>query len=540
MTVVAWRRPGLVGLGLLCGVAWGGLLCRVGVHVTSDSASYFLSSLRLGWGQAAAISPSWPPLYPVVLWLLGGYPTHAAALLAGVSAAMLCVGVGLIAHQTTRSVLASAAAVVFCCVWGPVLFVFRYAWTEPLYAGLAILHIAAVTAHIRSKKLSHYALAAAAVSAAATTRYIGESMILVFGLYTLVHLIRQRAGWRAWGQHAAAALIPMLPLLLWLWSNHHATGHIHGPRKPSVTPLSENVRLLASSLSEQLWATPLMAAAVGGAVVLLVGLHWRERDRLGTRAGRYALAIAAAYCAALLYATSTVFIDQISYRFTAPLLPLLLATLVSAVGGAMTALPARSAAGLRWGLVALLATAALGNRPSVATALEPIRASATGGSGHELAGFDQSQTAAAVNALLVERLRDNHAYSAAVIVQHRSGHKSMGMWTRASILGRGGLSLTAFESYRKKNLRLALTLDGQPRTLNAWLHTTLSTPQHIAGELSDMLDQNNTDEVLVFTRRRLLQKLGVAGEDLANLGSEAIRCTADAPIDSYLVYTCRR
>lgn len=531
----------LSGLGVLAGVVWWRFLAFVGVHATSDSAAYFLGSLRLTWGQAAALSPSWPPIYPGLLWLLGAvtpYPADAAALISGLAAAMVVGGVGVSALSASRSPLVAVSATLLCCVWGSLLFVFRYAWSEPLYTGFTMVHIAFVARHIRTGRLRDYALAAVFAACAAGTRYIGDSLILVFAVYTAGHLLRTRADLRAWGAHAVAGILPMLPLAAWLLWNFRKTGHLHGARSPARRTLSENVGYFQEVVVEQLWSTPLLSTALAGAVLLAVVGLWREPASPPARLARYALACAVLYAGLLLYATSTVAMNRISPRLTMPVLPVLLVFLTAAVGGARRLLSARGQVGLGIATAAILACAAVANMPAWHRALDPSIQAIDGKSSHELAGFDASRTADEINALLVERLREQPHLAATVMTQTRSGHKGLSMWTRSATFEGRGLSLVGYDVYQDKKIPIRLTLDGQPREVSVWLHAALEDADDITAELLQMIESTGELEVLVITRQKVLREAGVPGADLAQLPSPVVRCAPVEKIDSYGVYSC--
>ncbi|MFT4974790.1 MAG: hypothetical protein ACI8S6_000673 [Myxococcota bacterium] len=546
MSAVAERRQRQAALllgviGALAGLGWWRLLRSLGVHATSDSAAYFLSALRLSWGQGELLSPSWPPLYPGLIWLSDHallYPTDSAALIAGLAAGMLVGGLGASALAATRSPAMAASAALFCCGWGAMLFVFRYAWSEPLYTGLAMVHVAFIARHMRSDRLRDYALASVFAAAAASTRYIGYSLVAVLALYTLVYLLRTRADLRTWGRHAAAGILPLLPLAAWLARNLKKSGHLHGERSPARRTLSENTGYLLDTLGEQLWSAPLMSGLLVGAVLLAAAGQREDPSSPSARLVRYVLACALLYVGLLLYATSTVAMDRISPRLTMPVLPLAVLFIVVAIGSVLPALPTSGQRVLSALAAAALACAAVGNLPACRHALSGAFDAVGGSSSHELSGFNASRTADELSALLALRLHTQPHLAATVMTQARSGHKGLSLWTRRATFEEPGLSLVRYVGFSNQRLTIELAHTGQPRTLSVWLHGSLQSPADITAELVDMIQNTGENEVMVITRAQLLRKVGVPGASLASLPDPLVRCAMVDEIDPYQVYSC--
>jgi hypothetical protein len=123
-----------------------------------------------------------------------------------------------------------------------------------------------------------------------------------------------------------------LPLALWLLAQRLRTGHATGARRPSTRTLSENLGFLMDDLDAILEVAPAALPITVAAAALGLGALLREP------AHRRVLALGALHVAGaagmLLYATSTVAMDQINPRLSHPVALSIWALIVLAAGAA--------------------------------------------------------------------------------------------------------------------------------------------------------------------------------------------------------------
>jgi hypothetical protein len=354
-----------------------------GIGISPDSSRYLsvASSLREGRGfvgWTGAPVTLWPPLYPALigaLGLLGVGGGAAARVLNVVLFAGLCGGVyvWLIRRLSSRAVVASATLAV---VLAPTLVhLTLWAWSELVFISLCVTSLFAVERAIRSGELGPVWWGAILAGGAALTRYTGVALIAACCLALLL----PRRSWIARLRASVTfGLVSSAPLALWFARNWVRDGTLMGPRPPSLLGFGFNAGRLAMQPVEWWLPTlregrvqPVLFGLLAAAVLtwMLAVWRWAGAAPLGnawdsspdaapvapslgsapsTRFGpdapwgsRYELLVpvlpflfyGAAHFLLLLYSSTTVYLEVITSRYTAPAyVPALLFAAVAADG----------------------------------------------------------------------------------------------------------------------------------------------------------------------------------------------------------------
>jgi hypothetical protein len=517
-------------LALLAGLLWGGLLTWLGIHTTGDSVVYLHTAVSVSGSGTLPDNPLWPPLYPILLGLLTlatGLPTVAAAVLSACALAVLLAATGRIVQWATQSTVLSAVAMLFLCGWWEVLFIFRVAWSEHLFAALLALHLLLVIRHRERGRISDLALAALSASLVALCRYIGYSLVAVFLLYALIWVVRRRA-WRGLG----ALTLGLAPVAAWLLRNRIVSGTLHGTRSPTERTVVDNLLLAGEVLSGQIWQTPtltalLVSAAVGGLLVL-----WRGAGEV-RRMLLYTAAWLVCYLAMLLAATSTVRMDLISARFLSPILPTLLAMCALAFG-ALSANSPSSRRLLNGVLCAVLLAGTLGGGGAWLEGMSGLLRGVHARASHEQVGFSASQTAVELRALLVGLLGERERLDVLLLTSGSNGNKARVLLLRRGLLSGEGLSGARVREIVGRRMTVDVSLDGEPREVVAYSPGRFEEASQVQHALREVQRGIGDTELLVVAQRKPLREAGVA--DLAGLESG---CRAEDDIAPFLIFRCR-
>jgi hypothetical protein len=367
-----------------------------GIGISPDSARYLsvASSLREGRGFAiwtGAPVTLWPPLYPVLISafeVLGVEGSGAARLLNVVLFAGLCGGVCVWLMRRLSSPAVAAAATLGVILAPTLVHLTLWAWSELVFICLCVTSLFTVERAIRSGKLGPVWWGAVLAGGAALTRYTGVALIAAC---CLALLLLPRRSWMARLRASVSfGLISSAPLALWFARNWVRDGTLMGPRPPSLLSFGFNVGRLAMQPLEWL-LPPLREGAVQPVIfgLLAAGLAawswtaWRQAGATspdgpggsapadapvppspgGVRSTRSEREMAsgswselllpvlpflfygAAHFLLLLYSSTTVYLEVITSRYTAPVyVPALLFAAVAAdrlvarVGARSTAL----------------------------------------------------------------------------------------------------------------------------------------------------------------------------------------------------------
>ena len=215
----------LIGIAPLAALylAWG--LCDTLTELGGDSATYLLMARHLSpfvpadplYAQAAAGS-SYPPLFPLLIGLLGAGFTAAHALVAGSLILAWLLFYRLLRARSLPVGMAAAAVALFALMPGTYLLALNI-WSENTYLALSLLALLMLE-HAQQQVPGPAAsrawwAAAGATAATVMTRTAGLPLLLTF---TWLALRRQPRRW------LLMLLAAWLPLLAWTILSHPQGG----------------------------------------------------------------------------------------------------------------------------------------------------------------------------------------------------------------------------------------------------------------------------------------------------------------------------
>jgi hypothetical protein len=236
---------GLIGVGII-------LLAtnRYGAGISPDSVTYISTARNLISGagfidKSGTALVRYPPLYPILLGLVGGIFRTDPLLLANIVNAIIF---GLIVylggwltfkHLSSFPALALLGTLAFLFS-APVFAVSVMAWSEPIFILLVLLSLIFVDSYLTQKDRTSLILFASSVALSCLVRYIGIALIL-WG--ALIIIFFHRNGLKSRIAHLSLfILISSLPLGIWLIRNYAISSTFFGHRAPSGYTLFQNLR----------------------------------------------------------------------------------------------------------------------------------------------------------------------------------------------------------------------------------------------------------------------------------------------------------
>jgi hypothetical protein len=218
---------------------------------------------------------SWPPLFPVILSLLGRLgvePWDGARFVNAFAFGLTVYMSGLLFRKVLVSRMLVLAAIAAALLSPALVSVSVMAWTEPLFALLLVLYLGRLYAFISGGRASTFALLCLVTVLAGFQRYIGASLILSGALAMLVVMSRVSAKRRA-VYALVYGLVCGVPVLLWLVRNYHLTSTFTGPRPAVLEAASPALSLVLATVERWLipqtteapphWTVWVVAPAVG-------------------------------------------------------------------------------------------------------------------------------------------------------------------------------------------------------------------------------------------------------------------------------------
>ena len=208
---------------------------RWGAGLGHDSLGYIGGAKALLQGQGYShVTPlgqlkptiQWPPLFSLALvpfGLLGISIAEGARWLNALLFGINVFAVGYLLSEKT-GFLSSLGGSLLILTSIPMLSVHAMAGSEPLYIFLSLGGLYFLDVYVTHPKTHALMLSAFCIGAAALTRYIGVTLIVV--LCGSILLFGKRTLGRRYRDCFLAGAISSLPLLLWLGRNRFLAGHL--------------------------------------------------------------------------------------------------------------------------------------------------------------------------------------------------------------------------------------------------------------------------------------------------------------------------
>jgi hypothetical protein len=260
-----------------------------GVGISPDSIQYIGTARNLvnGHGLLAYDNSKlllWPPLYPLLLALLGIVfkcdPLLTIGWLNSILFALIVFFSGTLAYRLTkRSVLFALLASLFITFAIPLYSVTLMAWSEPLFIFLTVLFFLSLQKYGKNRKLSELFILSFLAALATITRYVGIALILTGAAF--IFLQPGTSLNRRLTQVCVFGIVASLPLAAWLGRNYQISGTLAGPRLISSFTLLDNFQSFISILfywffPKSLFFSRMFIAAIFFGLGLLVSLLHRK------------------------------------------------------------------------------------------------------------------------------------------------------------------------------------------------------------------------------------------------------------------------
>jgi hypothetical protein len=338
--LVAAGLPAALGVLLVLTIA-----VRNGPGVTPDSVVYLSAARSLLDGEGyrgpdGEPYVAFPPLFPTLIALvsLGRVDlVDAAMTLVAVSFGIVIVTTGWIAGRITGSCAVAALAALAVLVSAPVLDAALHVWSELPFIAFSMLCLCALVPQVERMSPRRSVTATVSASLAALTRYAGVTLTLT---QLVISTTRSGGPFKSRPGEAWAPLLGLIPLLLWLMRNLLVSGTLAGERHPASASFVENGQAAVEAMLR--WSVPIdapmriraLVALIGGGALLMGFVPPALRgDEQVRRLLRICLPLTV-YCllsiAYLVVAASITALDPIDGRLIAPVLPAVIALLLSA------------------------------------------------------------------------------------------------------------------------------------------------------------------------------------------------------------------
>lgn len=346
----------LLGLGAVAGFAIVWLAtARYGAGISPDSVSYVSAARNLLHGEGLVRFDGrqfahWPPLFPLLLALLGlaGIDPLVGGRLLNAAAFGACVPLAaLILRRGLGSRPLVALGTVAVLTGPPLLYTATKIWTEPVFTLLLMLLVFFLDRWLTAGARRDFGLAAVVLALLPLQRYLGAVLVPFAGLAVLL--------WRPVpvGRRIGPALLlggaALLPLGLWLGRNRLVAGTLAGERIAPATGPAESIRQIFTGLAGPFLPVVTLFVVLLAAVLVLPLV----RPSAPAALRRLAAVLVTGYLAGLVVAALTTAIDGLDARMTAPLYPLVLLLLLSGLEDVFRRLRWASGRWLVTGLVAV-------------------------------------------------------------------------------------------------------------------------------------------------------------------------------------------
>jgi len=317
------------------------LTSKYGIGFSSDSLFFVSASKSLLAGDGylkytGAYYIKWPPLYPTIVAIssLGLFSVvtvmrYLGAVLFGATIFFS----GFLAYKILHTKILSVLSSLFILLSFPLIRVFFYAWTEPLFILLVLLFFIALIEFVRNNNVSFLVLTGFFFSMATLTRYIGVILIIPAVIAILVLADHFKFKKRLL-YSVLFTFFSFLPLGIWVLRNYLLSDTLTGFRLPSTFPLSLNLYRFFDNtegwlfLSTDFFGRSLRILFIRAVVFIFLPavflIFVKKCKRLGKNYFKsltliYSFVIF--YSISLVASASLVAIDPVGYKFLSPIYP---------------------------------------------------------------------------------------------------------------------------------------------------------------------------------------------------------------------------
>jgi hypothetical protein len=344
-----------ISLTILAGVAAGLQLhlTQPGMGISGDSIHYLQGAENIvaGLGYVRHIKAAdpvpitgFPPLYSFILsvGVRTGLEPPAAARYLNTFLLMVTVALsGWLVFRATRSTLASLLAPALMLLYAPILEIYSWVMTEPLFITFSLVIISLWLWYLRRPTLWKALLIGAVGGLATLTRLVGVAILAALGLGTVI--FHKGKPLRRWLEAILIGLTGILPLAAFFYRNSQITGALSEARDFHLAPFKEAyVKILASELGrwfrwDSFFSEPrriYIAVIITLTVIFGLFLAWRflrrqeKKKTTTTRLVYLILILLVMYCLTLVGNVVILAPDQTEYGLTRYMLPLFVIVII--------------------------------------------------------------------------------------------------------------------------------------------------------------------------------------------------------------------
>lgn len=227
----AGKSSGIIWIGLLgvVGLAAISLLLWAtphGIGLYYDSMPYLESAQNLvdgrGLGRITCVDfrplTRYPPLYSLSLAAVNVLTDDlysAARYISAVSMGLVCLLVGASLWRMTRNKVVMLVGAGWVLVSAPVLNIFSWAMSEPIYLVLWLASLLVLDVYLTSGNRRHLFGSALLAGLGLLARYVGALPIFASAIVLAIWAWRRLIPWKDLGVYLGVACTPMLGWLLW-------------------------------------------------------------------------------------------------------------------------------------------------------------------------------------------------------------------------------------------------------------------------------------------------------------------------------------
>jgi hypothetical protein len=537
----------LIGTALTLSLIYLGIFLNYGLITTSDSQGYLLSVLGLTVKKQIMLSPVWPFGYPFFISIctfLGFFPTQGAAVINSLALAGIFVYVALIANKQSRNVYLSAFLLIFCFTWHELFYISRVIWSETMYTSLTCIHFYFLYRHLESGKKQDFVYAAITAGLPLLTRYIGYSLIGVFGLYILFYLFHKerKINVKEMIEYLGILAISNMFHFLWLNRNYNFQKTLHGKRRPSKISFQENVSDLVDTLIQQLTHTPMLWLVLLSSFVYFLHSLWKKKKWTPSSLFMlYVYSYIGLYIGLLLYSTSTANLDKISPRFTTPILVPLLLSIPYLWNSISQKTFFEFAPKIKGGhfLVGILTVSWLGGLYASQDVIDDYILEVKPSKHSVSYGFESSETAQQIHEILGEHLKDRDNIVIVSIIKTRQSGQGFVFMTRKTTWDGPSFSFRKYVDFSPTSIIVEVHKDNQKKEVEHWLYEPLQSVKDVERMLSKIHSRTKSQDVLIFAESKYLSKLGIDRGNLEKVKMDFYSCRKNkTQAKPFYVYLC--
>jgi len=247
---------------------------KYGIGLSPDSTNYITTATNIARGRGynnflGDPFVYWPPLYPFVLSIFeraGISSCDGAQILNAFLLGALSLSIGAMLLYWRIATYRAMIAVVVTFLLVPHIYVFSYAWSEPLFIFLSWIAYLFTLRYVNKPTIGRILTASVLMSTVTLTRYAGIFFVVGVDLFLLAYFLRRIRLKKLIGHLILFNTVVATPLAAWLLFNFTRTGTLTGRRDITNLTFMDNFLALINSCKEYFFQS---SSAIFAAFLLL-------------------------------------------------------------------------------------------------------------------------------------------------------------------------------------------------------------------------------------------------------------------------------